>query len=174
MDLALALVEEDLGRELALLVARHLVLFLKRPGDQSQFSVQLSSRCTEHEPLRALQGWAGAHLAADLSVEALARRAHMSPRNFARVFRHEIGVTPARFVESARVEEARRRLVDTHDSIERIAAECGFGTAETMRRVFLRRLQVAPSEYRGRFQSAVNKRGAERSFLAERQAGAEP
>lgn len=172
MDLALALLEEDLGREMALTVARHLVLFLKRPGGQSQFSVQLSSQWTEHEPLRELQGWALDHLGADLCVEALARRACMSPRNFARVFRREVGVTAARFVERARVEEARRRLVDTRSSIERIAEECGFGTAETLRRVFLRRLQVAPSEYRGRFQcAAVQRRRTEPALLADHQAG---
>lgn len=173
MDLALALVEEDLGRELALTVARHLVLFLKRPGGQSQFSVQLASQTTKHEPLRELQAWALAHLAADLSVEALARRVYMSPRNFARVFRREVGASPAKFVEGARLEEAQRRLVDTHGNIERIATECGFGTAETMRRVFLRWLRVTPSEYRDRFQSAIRGQEVRQSRPASHQTGVE-
>jgi len=151
MDLALALVEEDLGRDVALAVARRLVLFLKRPGGQSQFSVQLAGQLADREPLRDVQSWIGESPGADLSVEALARRCGMSPRNFARVFTAQVGKTPARFVEEARVEAARRRLEDTTDAIEAIASQCGFGSAETMRRAFLRVLRVNPASYRARF-----------------------
>jgi transcriptional regulator GlxA family with amidase domain len=154
MDLALALVEEDLGREIALTVARRLVLFLKRPGGQSQFSAQLAGQMAEREPLRELQAWIAEHPQADLSVEALARRAGMSPRHFARVFAREVGMTPARFVEETRVEAARRRLEEAGDGLDAVAAATGFGTAETLRRTFLRVLGVGPAAYRSRFQSA--------------------
>jgi transcriptional regulator GlxA family with amidase domain len=153
MDLALALVEEDLGRDAALLIARHLVLFLRRPGNQSQFSATLASQQPEREPLREVQRFVIENVAADHSVEAMAGRAHMSPRHFARAFRAETGVTPARYVERVRLEAARRGLEDTADPIATIAGSCGFGTAETMRRVFLRALEVGPAEYRRRFQS---------------------
>src|SRR5690606_33930345 len=109
MDLALALVEEDLGRDVALAVAQRLVLYLKRPGGQSQFSAQLAAQRAAREPLRELQAWIAANPTADLSVAALARRAAMSPRHFARVFAREVGRTPARFVEEGRGEHARRR-----------------------------------------------------------------
>jgi len=155
MDLALALVEEDHGREVALHVARELVLFLRRPGGQSQFSAQLAVQAADRAPLRELQGWIADHLAADLAVPVLASRVAMSPRNFARVFTREVGVTPARFVETARVEAARRRLEESSNGVDAVAAECGFGTAESMRRAFLRRLHVPPSAYRHRFTSAT-------------------
>jgi transcriptional regulator GlxA family with amidase domain len=154
MDLALALVEEDLGREAALAVARRLVLFLKRPGGQSQFSAPLAAQGAERAPLRDLQSWVPEHLADDLSVPALARRAGMSPRNFARVFTREVGVTPARFVEETRVEAARRALEEGDDGVEAVAMRCGFQSAEVMRRAFLRLLRVGPAEYRKRFRSA--------------------
>jgi transcriptional regulator GlxA family with amidase domain len=157
MDLALALVEEDLDRDAALLIARHLVLFLRRPGNQSQFSATLAAQHTGREPLRAIQQEVLEDIAADHSVEAMAARAHMSPRHFARAFRAETGVTPARHVERVRLEAARRFLEDTADPVAAIAASCGFGTAETMRRVFLRGLGVGPAEYRRRFQSPVDK-----------------
>lgn len=153
MDLALALVEEDLGREVALGIARQLVLFLRRPGGQAQFSAQLAAQMAERDELRALQEWIADHPAADLSVEALAARAHLSPRHFARGFAAEVGVTPARYVERVRVEAARRRLEESPAPVEAVAAACGFGTAETMRRAFLRALGVPPSEYRRRFRS---------------------
>lgn len=153
MDLALALVEEDVGREIALAVAQRLVIFLKRPGGQSQFSAQLTAQLPEREPLRELQAWVADHPEADLSVEALAKRVAMSPRNFARVFAREVGTTPARYVESSRVEAARRCLEESEASIEQIAADCGFGTSETLRRAFLRGLRVSPADYRGRFRS---------------------
>src|SRR5262245_21149655 len=154
MDLALALVEEDCGRDVALAVARELVMFVKRPGGQSQFSVPLMAQATDRQPMRELQTWIGEHLAADLSVEALARRAAMSPRNFARVFTREAGMTPARFVESARVEAARRRLEESSLGVDAVASECGFSSAEIMRRTFLRTVRVNPAEYRRRFRAA--------------------
>lgn len=153
MDLALALVEEDCGREAALTVARGLVLFLQRPGGQAQFSAQLSAQFAVTEPVRDMQTWIADHLDADLSVAALAQRACMSSRHFARVFAEEVGMTPARYVERARVEAARRRLECAAEGIETVAASCGFGSAETMRRAFLRTLHVSPGAYRARFRS---------------------
>ena len=153
MDLALALVEEDLDRDAALLIARMLVLFLRRPGNQSQFSATLGSQTPAREPLREVQRSVIESIGGEHSVEAMAARAHMSPRHFARAFRAETGVTPARFVERVRVEAARRMLEDGSQPIAAIASSCGFGTAETMRRVFLRTLEVGPAEYRRRFRS---------------------
>jgi transcriptional regulator GlxA family with amidase domain len=154
IDLCLALVEADHGRELALAVARQLVVFLKRPGGQAQFSSHLSTQLAERDVLAEVQGWVADHLDDDLSVARLAARAAMSPRHFARVFRAETGVTPARFVERARVEQARRRLEESSAGVEEIAHDCGFGGPETMRRAFLRALRVGPSEYRQRFRAA--------------------
>jgi transcriptional regulator GlxA family with amidase domain len=154
MDLALALVEEDHGREVALGVARELVLFLKRPGGQAQFSAQLQAQLAERETLRDLQAWMIDHPDADLSVEALAKRVAMSPRHFARVFKAETGETPARAAQAARVEAARRRLEDGDDGLEGVASACGFGSAEVMRRAFLRTLRVGPAAYRRRFRHA--------------------
>jgi len=155
MDLALALVEEDLGRDVALETARGLVLFLRRPGGQSQFSAQLAVQAADRQPLRELVAWIVEHPDADLAVERLARRVAMSPRHFARVFTREIGMTPARYVEKVRVEAARRRLEESSHGVDAVAESCGFGTAETMRRAFLRTVRVAPSAYRGRFRSAL-------------------
>jgi transcriptional regulator GlxA family with amidase domain len=155
MDLALALVDEDLGPDVAREVARRLVLFLRRPGGQSQFSAQLSAPSATRDALRDLQAWIPANVATDLSVPTLAARAHMSPRNFARAFRREIGMTPAAYVESVRVERARIALESSAAPVELIARDCGFGTVETMRRAFHRRLGVGPSAYRNRFQPAA-------------------
>jgi transcriptional regulator GlxA family with amidase domain len=152
MDLSLALVEEDLGREIAVEVARWLVLFLQRPGGQAQFSSHLEAQLAERRPLRELQSWVADNLDADLRVEALADRAAMSPRNFARFFRRETGVTPAAYVEVLRVERARQLLEEAGDPVELVAAQCGFGTPETMRRAFGRRVGSSPAEYRARFQ----------------------
>lgn len=161
MDLALALVEDDLDRDAALSIARRLVLFLRRPGNQSQFSATLAAQQPAREPLREAQRLVVENIAGEHSVEAMAARAHMSPRHFARAFRAETGVTPARYVERVRLEAARRRLEDTADPIVAVAASCGFGTAETMRRAFLRALEVGPAEYRRRFQSqAIRSRTA--------------
>jgi transcriptional regulator GlxA family with amidase domain len=154
MDLALALVEEDLGRDVALEVARWQVMFLKRPGGQSQFSASLAGQVAQTEPIREAQEWIADNLDADLSVPALAARAHMSERNFARVFAREVGMTPARHVESLRLERARLDLSDSTRPVAEVARRCGFGTATTMRRVFERRLRVRPTEYRARFQGA--------------------
>ncbi len=152
MDLALAMVEQDMDREAALAIARRLVLFLRRPGNQSQFSATLAAQQPASQPLREVQRSVLENLAGEHTVEAMAARAHMSLRHFARAFRAETGVTPARYVERVRLEAARRRVEETADPIAAIAAGCGFGTAETMRRVFLRSLDVGPAEYRRRFQ----------------------
>lgn len=154
IDLALALVEDDLGRETALQIARALVMFLRRPGDQAQFSAQLRLQQADREPLREVQRYIADCPGADLGTDVLARRAAMSVRHFTRCFREQVGETPARYVESARVEAARRRLVESHDGLEQVAAHCGFASAEVLRRTFLRRLNVTPSEYRVRFRSA--------------------
>src|SRR5207302_9769105 len=151
MDLALALVEEDLDRDAALAIARHLVLFLRRPGNQSQFSATLAAQQPDREPLREVQRMVVENISQPHTVEAMAARANMSPRHFARAFRAETGITPARYVERVRLEAARRRLEDGADPVATIAAACGFGTPETMRRSFLRALGVAPAEYRRRF-----------------------
>jgi transcriptional regulator GlxA family with amidase domain len=151
IDLALALVDADLGRDVALAVARWLVMFLHRPGDQAQFSAALAGQAADRAEIRAVQSWLVDHVDADLSVDALARRAAMSPRTFARAFRREVGTTPGRYVEKVRVEAARRRLVQSDDGVDRVATRCGFGTAETMRRSFLRVLGVPPTDYRRRF-----------------------
>lgn len=151
MDLALAVVEEDHGPERALAVARHLVMYVQRPGGQAQFSTALRGQRAERAPLREVQAWMAEHLDDDLSVGALARRAAMSPRHFARAFAAEAGVTPARFVEDLRVDAARRLLEGTGRPVETVAAECGFGSPETMRRAFLRSVRVTPSDYRKRF-----------------------
>jgi transcriptional regulator GlxA family with amidase domain len=131
-------------------------MFLRRPGGQSQFSVQLSTQEADREPLRNLQRWVCDHPGADLSVEALARRVAMSPRNFARVFTREVEMTPGQFVESSRIEAARRRLEESADGVDSIASACGFGTRESMRRAFLRTLHVPPSAYRSRFHQKLS------------------
>jgi transcriptional regulator GlxA family with amidase domain len=153
MDLALALVEEDLGRSVALEVARWLVVFVHRPGGQSQFSSHLRAQVAERRPLRELQEWMAANLESDLSVPALAARACMSERNFARAFGREVGMTPAAFAEGLRVDSARIRLESTAQKLEAVARDCGFGTVETMRRAFHRRIGVGPADYRDRFQT---------------------
>lgn len=168
MDLALALVEDDHDREAALTIARHLVLFLRRPGNQSQFSATLAAQQPQREPLREVQRRVVEDVAAAHTVEAMAAHACMSPRHFARAFRAETGVTPARYVERVRLEAARRRLEDTAEPIASIATACGFGTAETMRRVFLRALEVGPAEYRRRFQSIKRRHGDEHGDPAVR------
>ena len=154
MDLALALVEDDLGRDVALAIARRMVLFLRRPANQSQFSAPLQAQAAERDGIRAAQHHVAEHPEGDCRVAALARVALMSERNFARCFTAEVGVTPARYVERVRVETARRLLEDTDDGVEAIAAAAGFGTAETMRRTFLRLLRTNPTEYRRRFRAA--------------------
>lgn len=151
MDLALALIEEDYGSALALDVARYMVIFLRRPGSQAQFSVAMSAQAAERKSLQELQAWIAENLSKNLSVEVLAERAAMSARNFARVFASELGSTPARYVEKVRVEAARTHLASTADSVEQIASRCGFSSSELLRRAFLRHFKVAPSEYRKHF-----------------------
>jgi transcriptional regulator GlxA family with amidase domain len=151
IDLALALVEDDLGRGPALAVARDLVVFLRRPGSQAQFSAQLSAQTANRAPLRDIQHWIAEHPGADLSVETLAQRASLSPRHFARAFAAEVGMPPGRYVDRARLEAARRHLEDTAAGVEETARACGYGTPEAMRRAFLQALGVSPAEYRRRF-----------------------
>lgn len=154
IDLALALVEEDLGRDVALGIARHLVVFLRRPGNQAQFSAQLAAQTARREPLRDVQRWITEHPDTDLSVEALAARASLSPRHFARAFQAETGMTPGRYVDRVRLEHARRLLEDTTDGVEEISRASGYGTPEAMRRAFVKALGAAPAEYRRRFHPA--------------------
>ena len=151
IDLALKLIEDDHGREVALSVARRLVVFLKRPGGQSQFSAHLAAQVATESRIQAVQHWILDHLPLELTVTALAARAAMSVRNFTRVFQQDAGMTPADFVEMARVDAARRLLEDTDKPLQRVAASCGFANPDTMRRAFLRRIGTGPSEYRERF-----------------------
>ena len=151
IDLALALVEEDLGAEVALAVARLLVVFFKRPGGQSQFSGVLAVQQASRPALRDLQAWIAGHLDEDLSVAALADRARLSERSFARAFRAEVGQTPAACVEALRVERARALLEDGAQSLEAIA----LSSPEILRRAFHRRLGVSPAGYRERFPLAA-------------------
>ena len=150
IDLCLALVEDDLGRAIALEVARHLVVFLKRPGGQSQFSVTLSLQKSDSR-FAELHAWIADNLTLELSIATLAAQAGMSERSFVRHYRTETGQTPARAEELIRVENARRQLADSTTSIKRIAMQCGFGCEETLRRSFLRALSVTPQAYRERF-----------------------
>lgn len=151
MDLALALVEEDHGRDLALSVAREMVMFFKRPGGQSQFSAQLAAQTAERTIIRQIQIYIVDNLAADLSVALLAQRSDMSERNFARVFKAEGGFTPAEFVELARIDQARRLIEGSNVSLKRLADQVGYANVDGFRRAFVRRLGVTPSEYRKRF-----------------------
>ncbi|HTX47460.1 MAG TPA: GlxA family transcriptional regulator [Solirubrobacteraceae bacterium] len=162
IDLALALIEEDLGPQAALNVARSLVLFVRRPGGQAQFSAGLKSQAASQRRIRELQQWIQGHLTDDLTVPALADRSHMSERNLSRVFAKEVGETPAAYVESLRIERARMLLETTEHQLERIAGECGFGTVETLRRTFARRLHASPGDYRTRFNNVtpINRRAA--------------
>ena len=152
IDLALALVEEDLGRTVALAVARYLVVFLKRPGGQEQFSAALSLQ-TGEERFGALHDWINRHLADDMSLPVLAGQAGMSERSFSRRYAEATGLTPGRAVERLRVEAARQLLSESHLPIKRIASRCGFGSEETMRRSFMRQLAATPQDYRARFSS---------------------
>jgi transcriptional regulator GlxA family with amidase domain len=152
IDLALALVEEDLGRAAALAVARYLVVFLKRPGGQAQFSAALSLQVAD-DRFGALHEWISGHLAEVISLPVLARQAGMSERSFSRRYAQATGMTPGRAVERLRLEAARRLLLETRLPVKRIAQRCGFGSEETMRRSFIRLLAVAPQDYRARFSS---------------------
>lgn len=153
VDLALALVEDDHGVSLARTIAKWLVVFMQRPGGQSQFSVWQHTRPVPDEALRQLLADIAADPGADLSLPAMADRLATSVRHFSRVFTREVGMTPGRYVERARVEAARTLLEAGPDGVEAVARSCGFGTAETMRRAFLRWVGVPPSAYRSRFRS---------------------
>jgi transcriptional regulator GlxA family with amidase domain len=150
IDLALALVEEDLGRSVALAVARYLVVFLKRPGGQAQFSAALALQAAD-DRFGALHDWINNHLDDELSLSVLADHAGMSERSFSRHYAEATGQTPARAIERLRVEAARRLLSESRTPVKRIAQRCGFGSEETMRRGFLRLLAVTPQDYRSRF-----------------------
>jgi transcriptional regulator GlxA family with amidase domain len=152
IDLALALIEEDAGRQVAMNVARMLVVYLKRAGGQSQYSALLAAQVkSESETFDSLDRWIAEHLNDDLRVGALAEQAHMSPRNFARAYVEKRGRTPAKAVEAIRVDAARRRLEETDDRIESIAEGCGFSNEEQMRCAFLRILSIPPRDYRRHF-----------------------
>jgi transcriptional regulator GlxA family with amidase domain len=154
IDLGLSLVEEDLGREVALYVARRLVVFLKRPGDQSQFSVHLAAQALDRSRLNSVQQYILNHPDADLSVDALAGIAAMSARNFTRVFAQEVGIPPSEYVDLMRIDVARYLIEGSRLTIDTIAAKTGFGSARAMRRAFLAHVGATPSEYRERFRTA--------------------
>jgi transcriptional regulator GlxA family with amidase domain len=151
IDLALALVEDDHGTEVAQTVARWLVLYLRRPGGQTQFAAPVWVARAKREPIRAVQDAVESEPGRAHSIDELARRAAMSPRHFTRVFTDEVGEAPGAYVERVRTEAARRQLEQTDDTVVAIAARCGFGTAETMRRNFIRRIGVSPDQYRKTF-----------------------
>ena len=150
MDLALALVREDFGDAMALAVARRHVVFLMRPGGQSQFSAHLADAAPDGKLAKLLR-WLPDHVGEALDVPSLAARAHMSERNFARVFREETGQTPAHYIECVRLDAARRLLSQSHLAVETVAARAGFGSEERMRRAFQRHLKVSPAAFRDRF-----------------------
>jgi transcriptional regulator GlxA family with amidase domain len=151
LDLALALVEEDLGRDVAMKVASQLVMYFKRSGGQMQFSRKGVAAPAGRSALQEVQRWVAANPAADHSVAALAKRADLSPRHFARLFRNEVGITPASWIETTRVTVARRLLEGGQHSPKQVAARCGFADADTLRRAFARRVGVTPTEYRKRY-----------------------
>jgi transcriptional regulator GlxA family with amidase domain len=163
IDLALALVDEDWGRKVALIVAQYLVVFVKRPGGQSQFSAYIPTEASRRPDLQDLQAWIMGHLTEDLQVEILADRMAMSPRNFARMFLSETRMTPAQFVEMARIDVARQHLVNSELPIDVVADKSGFRDPEQMRRAFLRQLGVNPHDYRARFSSYHERGGKSRS-----------
>jgi transcriptional regulator GlxA family with amidase domain len=156
MNLSLALVEEDFGREIALKVARKLILELRRSGNQAQFSTFLPALELKSSLVKTLRPWLLENLATDIRVDTMADRVSMSPRNFARVFLNDTGLTPAKFMEKLRVEVARKYLEDTELGIEQIAGKCGLGSMVSMRRVFLRHLSISPSYYRNTFKTSLN------------------
>ncbi|MBG6239960.1 transcriptional regulator GlxA family with amidase domain [Mycetocola sp. CAN_C7] len=154
IDLALALVADDHGRRAAVDVARQLVVYLRRSGGQAQFSAVLAAQSSDYEPVRDVLTWLTDNLTADLSIPALALRANLSDRQFSRVFKAEVGITPAEHVEAVRMEAACRLLETTTKSMEQIATACGFGVPETMNRAFRRRLNTTPGEHRHHFGAA--------------------
>lgn len=158
IDLALAFVEQDFGRDLALAVARDLVIYLKRPGGQSQFSAALTSQMSGPPGMRDIQSWLLANLHQPLRIPDMAARAGMSPRNFTRLFSAELGVTPASYLESARCERARTLLLDSDLPMKTVAFRCGFTSDEHLRKAFLRRFSLTPRDYRERFKTTQTAR----------------
>lgn len=156
IDLSLALVEDDLGTEVAQSVARWLVMFLRRPGGQTQFAAPVWMPRAERSAIRTVQAAIEEQPDADLSVPALAARASMSARHFTRVFTAEVGEAPGQYVERVRTEAARRALEDSGDTVAVVARRCGFGSAETLRRTFVKRLGIPPDQYRRRFGAAAS------------------
>jgi transcriptional regulator GlxA family with amidase domain len=153
VDLALAMVEEDHGSEVALEVARYLVMFLRRPSGQAQLSVTLAAQAADRLEFRELSVWIAHNLREDLRIDALAERVGMSERNFARMFAREVGMSPGHFVEWTRLERARRELETSSASIDEIADRCGYSGHEALRRAFTRHAGISPSGYRARFRS---------------------
>lgn len=151
IDLALSLVEDDHGTDVAQSVARWLVLYLRRPGGQTQFAAPVWMPRAKREPIRDVQDAIESDPANAHSITELARRAGMSPRHFTRVFTDEVGESPGAYVERIRIDAARRQLEETDDTVVAIAARCGFGTSETMRRNFVRRIGISPDQYRKTF-----------------------
>ncbi|SDN81506.1 GlxA family transcriptional regulator [Phyllobacterium sp. OV277] len=151
LDMALALVEEDLGRDIALKVAGQLVMFFKRPGGQMQFSRHGEAEPGGRSALQEVQRWVAANPGEDHSVASLAQRTGLSPRHFARIFQQEVGITPAIWVETARITAARNLLENGHRLPKQVAVECGFADADTLRRAFVRHVGVTPAEYRRRY-----------------------
>lgn len=156
MDLSLAMVEEDYGRDIALRVARKLVIHLKRPGNQKQFGGLLPDYELVSPLLVQIRPWLLEHLHENISVDEMATQCHMSARNFARVFLKETKFTPAKFLEKLRVEMARNYLENSALSLEGIAVRCGLGSLVSMRRVFLRHLEISPGTYRSTFRTALH------------------
>ena len=155
INMSLAFIEEDFGREIALKVARKLVLELKRPGNQAQFSTFLPGMELNSALVKTLRPWIMQHIAEEIKVEQMAQQVNMSPRNFARVFLNDTKLTPAKFLEKLRIEIARQYLEDSEFSLEHIASICGMGSMVSMRRVFLRHLEISPSYYRSSFKSSL-------------------
>lgn len=157
MDLALALVEMDHGRDLALAVAREMVMFMKRPGSQAQFSRQLLAQMAPEGQIRDVQLWLLENLGRDITVETLADRAAMSLRTFIRRFKEATGMTPATYVQEARIDAARGLLEDSGLRVKSVAEHCGFADEERMRRAFQRRFGISPTDYRNRFSSPLSR-----------------
>ncbi len=151
IDLSLKLIEDDYGRELALKIARRLVVFFRRPGGQSQFSVHVEAQATEGSRIENIQSWILEHIHADLSLPTMASHAGMSIRNFTRVFRNETGITPTEFVERTRIDYAKKLLEDSDQQLQQVASKCGFTNIDIMRRTFIRHLSISPNDYRKRF-----------------------
>jgi len=154
IDLGLSLVEEDLGREASLHVARRLVVFLKRPGDQSQFSIHLAAQAISRSRLGDVQQYILNHPTSDLSISALAKIAAMSTRNFARVFTREVGISPSEYVSRTRIDVARYLIEGSQLSLEAVAAKSGFGSERAMRRAFIAHIGTTPTDYRERFRTS--------------------